>query len=1025
MENKKLKMSGRTFRRILIPIMSFLLILVLLVNVAAHLMSSTIDTYIGGGQKKIVTPKEARDKDATYYAVDYANNEESTEAAYEVARRVAEEGSVLLKNDGLLPLAKGSSVVPFGYAYLNPIYGQLTSGGSAKWVMDPVTPQQGLSAFAIDDTAVKRMQEATVQVLMEAEGTKAAGTADSMLGGDCRIYEYDPAIYEGMEAIPGSTGIVFVTRSGQEGQDQKYDAYTDGTPHYLALSENEKGAIRKAKEVCDSVILVLVSSAPMELMEEDRGELSCNAILWIGHPGERGFATLSDLLDGDVNPSGRTVDTYSADFTKDPSYQNLGRFSYSNLLTTAGTYGVSGEYNRLFTEYQEGVYMGYRYYETAAIMDPSFDYDSAVVYPFGYGLSYTSFEQKLTGLTQEEGKVTATVEVTNAGSASGKEVVQLYASSPYTDFDRENRIEKPAVNLIAFDKTKELAPGEKEEISLTFTTDDLTSYSYLHENPDGTKGCYVLEEGDYVISLRANSHRVLAEESLQISDTIWYDGSDAEHIRQTEKDAQSALDAEGKVTSELADPEAEGYVAATNLFQASSDYMNSASVILSRADWENTQPKMPEGRTKEISEECASLLGIETSFDVENDPNFGNVPGSLVYAEQMPTSKADNGLSVSMMRGLSYYDERWEKLLDQINWEKDKDGILMCFTGAAYATGAVSSIGLPGTVEQDGANGLKVNGAGDGGYDMTQSSSFGFAPLMAATWNTDLIYEVGQAFGAESIMNGINGWYCPAINLHRSFFNGRVFEYYSEDPLLSGKLAAAVISGAGDMGMFCYVKHFALNDTDTGRSELANFWADEQTMRELYLKAFEIAFKEARMTIRFYGEDGEMTQKTMRAATAVMPAQNCVGTVVGHANYNLLTRLLRKEWGFMGMVVSDYWVWNGDNLRDLCLRSGCDSYLCMYVPALWTLVDYDSPTARSVMRTALHRIAYTVANSNAMQGYAPGAVQKTSMSPWKVGLYAADAVLALLFILGIVGIVRRAKDEKLHPERYKARKKKA
>ena len=289
---------------------------------------------------------------------------------------------------------------------------------------------------------------------------------------------------------------------------------------------------------------------------------------------------------------------------------------------------------------------------------------------------------------------------------------------------------------------------------------------------------------------------------------------------------------------------------------------------------------------------------------------------------------------------------------------------------------------------------------------------------MAATWDTELIYEVGAAFGQESLQSGINGWYCPAINLHRSAFNGRVFEYYSEDPVLSGRLAAAVISGAGDQGMFCYVKHFALNDTDTGRDRLANFWADEQTMRELYLRSFEIAIKEARMTIRYYGEDGNLAEKTMRAATAVMPAQNCVGTTVGHANYALLTQVLRQEWGFQGMVVSDYWVWAENPLRDLCLRTGCDTYLCMFMPMMWNLVDYDSPTARSVMRTAIHNICYTVANSNTMQGMAPGAVIKTAMSPWMKMLVAADIVIGLLAAGGVVWIVLRARQERARPELF-------
>jgi beta-glucosidase len=1036
---KKLKMSNRAFRWILIPLLSLLTVVALLVNIAANALSSTLDTYVGAGETYLSVPKDKSDWDADYYSTEYTSNSQSTEAAYAVAQQVAEEGSILLKNNGILPLEKGSSVMPFGNAYLNPIYGQLSSGGSAKWVIDPVTPEQGLSAFAIDTSAVERMTAAgEPEQLVEAAGTKAAGEAGSILGGDCKIYEYDSAIYDGMETVSDTTGMVFITRSGQEGQDQKFDAYEDGTPHYLALSENEKGAIRAAKATCGNVVVILVSSAPMELSELMSGELEADAILWVGHPGERGFATLSDLLDGDVNPSGRTVDTYVADLTADPAYQSLGEYTYSNYNVTIEGYmpGSATEQAGLYNDYMEGVYMGYRYYETADEVDDSFVYGEldgkgafvtpgAVCYPFGYGLSYTTFDQKLVGLVRDGDTITATVEVTNTGDLAGKEVVQLYYSAPYTDLDVQNKIEKPVCNLVAFDKTELLQPNESTQVTLTFTTDDMTSYCYTHANSDGTTGCYMLEAGDYVISLRSNSHDVIAEEVIAQTETIWYDGSDEDHIRQREKDAQSALDAEGNVLGTPADPDST-WVAATNQFQTSSDYMNTDSTILSRADWANTQPKAAEGNTKELSEEFIEQLGLETSFDVETDATLGNVEGSLVYAAEEPTSKAKNGLVLSELRGLDYYDPKWDDLLDQIDWDADQSGIIQNFAGDAYTTGAIASIGLPATVDEDGANGLKVNGVTEdgSGYDMTQSASFGFAPLMAATWNQELLYAVGAAFGQESIANGINGWYCPAINLHRSYFSGRVFEYYSEDPVLSGKLAAKVISGAGDQGMFCYVKHFALNETDTGRSSLISTWADEQTMRELYLKAFEIAIEEAKMTINYYDEDGNMTQRTMRAATAVMAAQNGVGTVVGECNYSLLTNVLRGEWGFQGMVISDYWVWGDNSLRDLAIRAGCDSYLCMFMPAIWTVEDYDSATARTAMRNAIHNIAYAVVNSNAMQGYAPGTVQKTTMSPWLKALIGADVVIALIVLGGIFWIVKRTKAEKAHPELYKRKVKK-
>ena len=1011
---EKKKMSNKAFRIITIPIIVLLALIMVIVNVACNMLSGTIDTYMGKGSLYVKEKKGTENWDTEYYDVKYDSADEAKEAAYEVAARIQQEGSILLKNNGLLPLTKGSTVMPFGRAYLNPSYGQNTSSGSAKWVIDPVTPKMGLSDYNIDSSASELMEKAgTPTAIAAAPGTMETVETESALGGDKNIYEYDPSIYDRLAVTSGETAVVFLTRGGQEGADMKYDAYEDGTPHYLALSENEKGTIRKAKEICDNLVVVIIASATMEIADLTHGELEADAILWMGHPGEKGLSQLSALLSGDVNPSGRTVDTYVADLLNNPTYQSIGVNTYSNVKANMAGYvgDTYSEIDRTYNEYMEGVYMGYRYYETADEVNASFEYgeldgkgavtkSGAVVYPFGYGLSYTTFEKTLVSVTETDGIVTAKVTVKNTGDHSGKEVVQIYTTSPYTEYDEEMKIEKPAAVLASFDKTKELAPGESETLELTFKMEDIASYSYLHENSNGTVGAYMLEEGEYVVSLRNNSHDVIDTGVVTVDETIWYDGSDDDHVRESD------------------------VIAASNQFQSSSDYMNEESTILSRSSWNTTQPKAAEGRTKELSDKYIALLGKESSFDVETDPELGNVEGSKVYSAEMPVSGADNGLTLSDLRGLSYDDEKWELLLDQIDWDKDKAGILKSFAGAAYATGAVSSIGLPETVEPDGANGLKVGGTGDGGYDMTKSSSFGFAPLMAATWNEELLYEVGEAFGQESLQHGINGWYCPAINLHRSQFSGRIFEYYSEDPLLSGKLAARVISGAGDQGMFCYVKHFVLNETETGRALLINTWADEQTMRELYMKAFEIAFKEAKCTIKYISdENGTVSEKTMKAATAVMAAQMGVGADLGECNYNLLNNVLRGEWGFEGMVVTDYWVWGPDNLRDLSLRSGSDTYLCNDMTSMWSLVDYDSATARNVMRNAIHNIAYTAVNSNAMQGVAPGSVLARKTAPWRYILVVVNVILIGLIGFIVFSIVRRTRDEKANPDKYKRKAK--
>lgn len=997
---KKNEATNKHSKLLLIPL-ALLLIFAIVLNAAAVMMKSTFDQFLGAG-KKTVTGGSGLD--GNYYTLRYTDSDAARDAAYEVAAKVNAEGTILLKNNGVLPLAADAEIMPFGYSFRFPMYGQSSSSGSAKWADEPITLRSALfdSSLNLNETALNTIfQSGKPLKLAEAAGTHvAAGT--SALGGDFTITEFDPAGYSSVAPAPNATGLVVISRVGQEGSDVKSDAYADGTPHYLALTEYERGMIREAKRICKNVVLLVNSSAPLELGDTvDTGELECDAILWIGHPGNYGFSVLPKILTGEINPSGRTVDIWARDFTADPSYEAIGEHRYSNYTVTSASYTDGGTYNAMYNEYMEGVYMGYRYYETADAVDSTFDYNKAVLFPFGYGLSYTDFTQELLSLTEDGNQITAKVKVTNSGSTAGKEVVQLYYTAPYTDLDAEERIEKPAANLVAFGKTGTIEPGKSEEISLSLTWDDLTSYAAYHNNPDGSKGCYMLEEGEYILSLRKDSHTVIADNSLTRTDTIWYDGSDEAHIRQTEKDAQSVLDDDGNPTGI---PMSGSFKAATNLFQISTDYMNTNSTVLTRADWKGSQP---EGvAEKAIDESFIPYLGLELSFDPVSDARFGNAESSIVYSAEEPVSGADNGLTLSDLRAVDYDDPRWEQLMDQLDFSADKDNLKGNLSGAAYLTFGVNSIGLPATTEADGANGLKVSNiveGGTSGYVMSKTSTFGMAPLLAATWNTELMYEFGSALGQEALYNDIAGWYSPAINLHRSMFSGRVFEYYSEDPVLSGYMAASAISGAMDNGLVCYLKHFALNDTETGRASLIYTWADEQTMRELYLKAFEIAIKNAKSTIKYYGENGVFEEKTIRAATAVMAAQMCVGWVSGECNYELITLLLRNEWGFRGVVHSDYWVWNNDNLRDLALRTGCDTYLCNNAP-MWSLIDLDSSTAHAAIRRATKNLAFAMANSNAMQGIAPGSVVKVGTSPWIYGLAAFDVFAAVLFVTGILRV---------------------
>ncbi len=1030
----KLKMSNRAFKIIMIPLLILCLVLGLVIPAATSKFSDFLNDYLGNGDKKLVQNKDNEALDANYYD-ELVEDENLTDKSYELANQVQEEGTVLLKNNGVLPLAEGSTITPFGYGFLNPVYGQMTASGSAKWVIDPVTPEDGLgTCFEINQDTIKIMKGAgDATGLTEAEGTQTAGASNSLMGGDSKIYEYDPAIYDSMADASDTTAVVVLTRSGQEGSDKKYDGYTDGTPHYLALSTYEKETIRVAKENCKAVVVLIASSAPLEIPELMSGELEADAILQVGQVGEKGFSAIGPILCGQVNPSGRTVDIWPTDFTKDPTYQNFGEFTYDNATFSSHTFGSpssaneDGTFDRYFIEYQEGVYLGYKYYETAEVEDGSFVYGTldeggktitsgAVAYPFGYGLSYTSFSQEITGFNADGDDITLTVNVTNTGNMAGKDVVEVYYNAPYTDYDKEMKIEKPVTELVAFDKTGELNPGESEVIEISFAKEDMASYCYTRENPDGTKGAYMLEDGDYTISINSNSHNVIASESYNNPETIWYDSTNP---RMTEKTAQGDMADDGSVDTNVT-ASGEDFVAASNEFDDMNEYMDTQTYYLSRADWTGTFPKRPENNTKSISDEFVNMLGIEETFNPETDTKLGNVEGSEIYTAE-DTEVQDAGLMVSDMRGVDYYDPMWDTFLNQIDYNNStiNQQLVALMSNSNYATNQIQSLGIEETREADGANGIKAVKT-DAGMELT--ATYGYAPLMASTWNTDLLYEVGKMFGKEAYDTGIAGWYSPAINIHRSPFSGRVYEYYSEDPLLTGKLAAAIVSGAGDSGMFCYIKHFALNDQETNREFFLHTWSTEQAAREIYLKAFEIPFKEATMTINYYDANGQMQKKTMRAATAVMASQNDIGATIAHGNYNLLTNVLRKEWGFTGIVHSDMFVWGGAaNMYDLAFRSGCDTFLTLKM--FGGMQDTKSATSHAVMRRAVHDVAYTLANSATMQGVTPGSYRYTTMPTWKILFTALNILLLVLFVLGVVRIIMRAKDDKLHPEKYKHPKK--
>lgn len=740
--------------------------------------------------------------------------------------------------------------------------------------------------------------------------------------------------------------------------------------HYLELDQNEQDMLRLACENFDKVIVVINSSNAMELGfldDVDDGDETTagydfsshvQGALWIGGPGNHGIMALGKILDGTVNPSGRLVDTYPRDFSKDPSWQNFsvnmgstdkkadGGTGNSYFVDSTDREGNStGKYTGYFyVEYEEGIYVGYRYYETAAYEASQgnyagFDYESAVVYPFGYGLSYTSFTQTLDSMerkTDESGAAYYEFQVTveNSGSRAGKEVVQLYYTAPYY----AGGIEKPYVVLGAFDKTGLLQPGEREQLTLSIYEQDMASYDYNDANGNGHVG-YELDGGEYTFKLMKNAHEVIASETAAIS-AANYD---------TDRVTGSAVE---------------------NQFDDVSAEMEGK--VLSRADFGGTFPAAPTYEERRVEQEFIDRLSAPFT-----DAGDSSMP---YYTETFPTQGAAVTIDFRQLIGKDKDDALWDSFMDQMTVQ---DMASLIGTGC-YNTQAFEQYGIPKTVHGDGPVGfvdfLKSELAKD-------KAVCGYASecILGATWNRRLAYEMGIAYGNESLFGDgaltYSGWYAPGVNIHRSAFGGRNPEYFSEDALLTGLIAAGEIEGATQMGVFTMTKHFALNEQETNRNSNGILtWADEQTIREIYLAPFKLA-------VQAGGSRGVMT------------SFNRIGTTWAGGSYALCQEVLRGEWGFDGMVISDFNASTAYMNPDMMVRAGGDLNLCQDgLPS--ASGEKLTATQASVIRAAAKNILYVIANSNAMNGnFVYG------LAPWETVMLIVDAaLLAGLAIWGVITI---------------------
>ena len=875
-------------------------------------------------------------------ATKYMLSDATVSKANDLAKEVQSEAITMLKNDDSnLPLSN-KKVNVFGWGSTNPVYGG-TGSGSMSDQYDTVSLLDGMKEAGLETNAdltklyTDYRADRPVVGMWSQDWTLPEVPAD----------QYSDSLISDAKSF-SDEAVVVLTRVGGEGADlpmnmkaegityennsKDYEDFKDGES-FLQLSQTERDMLDLVTKNFSKVTLVYNGANTFQFdFLNDYPQIQ--SVVWCPPAGQTGFSALGDVLAGETNPSGKTSDTFLKDLTQSVSYNNFGKFEYAKMDDKAAKYmGFTGaEVTAIpgFVNYSEGIYVGYKFYETASD-EGLINFDDTVAFPFGYGLSYTSFDQKLDSVKYKGGKVTVTATVTNTGDKAGKDVVEVYYNPPYT----EGGIEKASTNLVGFEKTKELKPGASETVTVEFDDDDMASYDYQNN------GCYVLEAGDYIISTNSDSHNVLDSKTYTVASDIVYNESNK---RESDE------------------------VVATNQF----DFAEGEITYLSRADgFANYDEAIAAPATYEMSDEVKAgfencFTYTESGYEKDDDANAEDI-----------TTGAKNGLKLADLRGVDYNDSKWDDLLDEMSI----DDLQQTIGFGGYQTAAVDSIGKVRTNDCDGPASINNNFTGVG------SVGFPAATLIGMTWSKDLAHDFGDSIGKMANEMNTSGWYGPAMNIHRTAFSGRNFEYYSEDGVLSGAMAANAIAGAQEHGVYAYMKHFALNDQETKRTEMLCTWTNEQAMREIYLKPFEMSVKEG-------------------GAQAVMSAFNYIGNTYAGGNNALLNTVLRDEWGFKGFVLTDYFGGYGYQNGDQEIRNGNDSMLA--TTKITNHITDKSATSVKAMRTAAHNILYTAANS---WQYADGE-PKVDTPIWKTAMYVAWGVTAVLVIALEALAIKRYMDRK-------------
>ena len=868
-------------------------------------------------------------------------SDETNEEAAGVAEEIMEDGIVLLKNESLLPLNETKKLNIFGWESINPAYGGAGSGGIND-LYDIVSLNQGLenAGFSINQELVDFYNnygadnpEMSIQKQSWTLPEPPVDTYSDELIKSAKEYSDVAVVVLSRKAGEGHNDIPMdVRKAAYDNNSDEYDDFPEGE-HYLQLSQTERDMVDMVCSNFDNVIVVYNGANQFELGFADEYP-QIKSVVWCPGTGNVGFNALGKVFSGEVNPSGKTPDTFIYDMTTAPWWNNAEKTEYTNLADMAVegmNAGTAQVYAPAFTNYVEGIYVGYKYYETAA-QEGAIDYDKTVQYPFGYGLSYTEFEQKMGELEEKDGQISVDVEVTNTGDVAGKDVVEVYYKPPYTN----GGIEKSSANLIEFAKTDLLQPGESQTVTVTFSIEDMASYD------ENNAKAYVLEKGDYVISINSDSHTVLDQKTYTVDKDVVYTG-------------------ENKRASDN--------TAATNVFEDAKGDVT----YLSRVDhFANYEEATAAPASAELGEPYVSEYHLNSNFDKTTYLNDEDV---------MATTGADNGLTLADMRDADYDDPRWEKLMDQLTVDEMANMIAM----AGYQTAAMDSVGKVATLDFDGPAAINNNFTGVG------SIGFPIEVVVASTWNKELAQAWGECMGKISQEMGAEGWYAPGMNTHRTAFGARNYEYFSEDGVLAGNMGAKAVEGARKYGVYSYIKHFALYE---GNAKMVSVWSNEQAIREIYLKPFEISVKQG-------------------GANAVMVSWSFLGDKWTGESSNLMNTVLRDEWGFRGMALTDFFRNNGHGFMnaDAALANGVDAMLSTFNGEENNVANPEHPTSVLQMRNACKNVMYTVVSSWAYDGEH----EETGMENWKKAGIGIDIVIAL-FMAGMEVLVIRGYKKRKNAE---------